>query len=84
VYVGAEKDNGVRLGIVSRSLAALDDHANPMIRDLSRMGSIADLHQIASLKLAHQKGLLSLIGEHSHTSGFMITGLPVWYLARFT
>jgi hypothetical protein len=53
VYVGAEKDNGVGLGIVSRSLAALDDHANPMIRDLGRMGSITDPHQIASLKLGH-------------------------------
>ena len=53
MYVGAEKDNGVSLGVVSRSLGALDDHADPMIRDLSRMGSIADLDQITGLKGGH-------------------------------
>ena len=53
MYVGAEKDNGVRLGVVSRSLSALDDHAGSMLRDLSRVGSLADLDQIASLELFH-------------------------------
>ena len=65
----------------------LNNDPNPMIWHAFLVCPLLDADQITGSKLCHFKcarPLLSLIGEHSHTFGCMITGLPVMRLLRFT
>ena len=55
--IGTEKNDGVRIGVVSRSLGELDDHAKPVIRHTILVRSIFDLHQITELKLLHHASI---------------------------